>query len=155
MDVCSLTKLSNFLFADLGLFYYIDGVEKGQNLGSPGTYPTDKYTTLTIGRTNHAYESFGTFRMDHFVIFYKAVPESDIKTILQCKYNLRVKTVNNMHKTLHLGNPNPNKITLTLTFLKQGFAFSLWPLFSSRTTFEQSNIDGAYFEDVFERNEVG
>ena len=49
----------------------------------PGTYPCDCRTLLTVGKTNekNIFQDFGRFRMDSYVIFYKALSEKEIINI--------------------------------------------------------------------------
>lgn len=67
----------------VGLTYFQDGKMVAQVKGEAASYATDTYTYLTIGKPNHKESLFGTFQMDHLVIFYKTVTQEDLKTILQ------------------------------------------------------------------------
>ena len=68
-----------------GLTYFQDGKVVAQVRAEKASYPTDTFTELTIGKPNHKESLFGTFQLDHLVIFYKTVTQEDLKTILQGK----------------------------------------------------------------------
>ncbi len=82
-DVCVWLLSFNSLPSGAGLFYYINGKQTGPVAARAGSYAQDTWTTLTIGKPNHASNLYGTFRMDHLVIFYKQVTQQEINVILQ------------------------------------------------------------------------
>ncbi len=77
--------LPNFLFSyqATGMNVYINGVVKGQGTENPSVVGSNTQTVITIGRPNPTAtgNTYGTFLMDHLVIFYQEVNQEEIDTI--------------------------------------------------------------------------
>ena len=75
------------IFLGVGLTYFQNGEVVATVSSEKASYPLDTYTSLTIGKPNHKDSLFGSFLLDHLVIFYKTVTTEDLKKILQGDLN--------------------------------------------------------------------